>query len=306
MEQEALHSGSVMLSEAIEVYRSARRVDCDVRAFMLTAVGVPNELVRDGRYFLLRVDPLWAEQANEHLRRYQEELRSVPPAPPRAPLHLYPHAWLGSLLYGVVLLAVAEAVSSGFGRLDAFEVGELDAGRVQHGQWWRALTALTLHLDPAHLLTNIGAGVWFGYLAGRLLGPGVAWALIVLGAGAANLLEAALAVPEHVSVGASTAVFTALGLLAVTSWRTRRASARHWALGLSPLVAGVVLLGWLGTSGEHTDIMAHLAGFAVGGALAALAVQYSPQRLLARVPQWAAGAVALLTLAMAWACALRS
>ena len=295
-----------MLSEAIEVYRSVRRPDCAVRAFMLTAVGVPNEIIHHGGLYLLRVDPIYAEQAIEHLQRYQEELR-VPPAPPAPlPRPLFPRAWVGALAYALVLLGVAEAVSAGVGRLDAFEAGEIDAARVQSGQWWRALTGLTLHLDPAHLLTNLGAGIWFGYLAGRLLGPGTAWALIVLGAGLANLLEAVLAAPTHSSVGASTAVFTALGLLTVSSWLQRRGRPQPWARSLSPLVAGVVLLGWLGTAGEHTDVMAHLAGFVMGGALAALFAIAPLERRLSRAPQWAGGALALGALALAWTLALRS
>ena len=116
---------------------------------------------------------------------------------------LYDHAWIGSALYVLVLLGVAVAISSGIGRLDAFEAGELNAGLVRQGQWWRAWTALTLHLDPAHIAANIGAGAWFGYLAGRLLGPGTAWALVVLGAGAANWVEAMLAAAAPVLNGAA-------------------------------------------------------------------------------------------------------
>ncbi len=65
------------------------------------------------------------------------------------------------------------AVAGGFWRLDAFDLGAIDAARVQSGEWWRAWTALTLHVDASHLATNLGAGIWFGYLAGRQLGPGI-------------------------------------------------------------------------------------------------------------------------------------
>lgn len=227
-----------------------------------------------------------------------------PPTPVSvAPPRLYQHAWVGSALYALVLLLVAVAVSSGWGRLDAFEAGELNAALVRQGQWWRAWTALTLHLDAAHIAANLGAGAWFGYLAGRLLGPGTAWALVVLGAGAANWLEALLAAADHRAVGASTAVFTALGLMAAYSWRERRALTLRPAQQYGPLFAGVILLGWLGTSGEHTNVMAHLLGFAVGGALGALIAGARLQRLWRQLPQWAGGTVALGMLVLAWACA---
>jgi len=292
-----------MLSEAIEIYRSTRRAECTERAFMLTAVGVPNELAREGPFFVVRVEPHLAEEARAHLLRYQEELRPAPPPPPPPALH--PDAWVGCVLYGVVLLWIAYAVGSGLWGLGAFDAGELDAGLVQHGQWWRALTALTLHLDAAHLGANLAAGVWFGYLAGRLLGPGSAWALIVTGAGVANLLEGLLAPVGHRSAGASTAVFSALGLLSVRSWLDGYAQRQRWALRVSPLVAGIVLLAWLGTAGEHTDVFAHLSGFAAGGLLGAISARGIARRLLERIPQWLAGTWALGLLLAAWLCALR-
>ncbi len=70
-----------------------------------------------------------------------------------------------------------------------------------------------------------------------------------------------------------------------------------------PLFAGVILLGWLGTSGEHTDVMAHLLGFAVGGILGALIALPRLQRRWRGLPQWVGGGLALGTLGLAWFCA---
>jgi rhomboid protease GluP len=292
-----------MTAESIEIYRSANRGSCEERAFVLTAVGVPHEMSQSAEGFSLWVDLADLEQARNHLSHYQQESQRPPPPPPLPAPVLYDHAWIGSAVYVLVLLGVAVAVSAGVGRLDAFEAGELNAALVRQGQWWRAWTALTLHLDPAHIAANIGAGAWFGYLAGRLLGPGTAWALVVMGAGAANWLEALLAPADHRAVGASTAVFTALGLMAAYSWRARHTMSQRPAQRYGPLFAGVVLLGWLGTSGEHTDVMAHLLGFGVGGVLGALIAAPRVQRLWRRLPQWLGGALALGLLGLAWACA---
>ncbi len=292
-----------MLAEAVEIYRSPTRRTCAEQAFVLTAVGVPHEMSQSSEGFSLWVEAADLEQARGHLSRYQQESRRPARSASQAPPRLYNHAWVGSALYVLVLLGVAVAISSGLGRLDAFDAGELNAGLVRQGQWWRAWTALTLHLDAAHIVANITAGVWFGYLAGRLLGPGTAWGLVVLGAGAANLTEALLAPADHTSVGASTAVFTALGLLAAYSWRERHRTMLRPAQRYGPLFAGVVLLGWLGTSGEHTDVMAHLLGFAVGGILGALIAIPTLQTLWRRLPQWVGGALALGLVGFAWACA---
>jgi len=292
-----------MTAESIEIYRSGDRRSCEERAFVLTAVGIAHDLSQSADGFSLWVDLDDLPTARHHLLLYQQESRRPAPPPPVAAPRLYDHAWVGSALYVLVLLGVALALSAGVGRLDAFEAGELNAGLVRQGQWWRAWTALTLHLDPAHIAANIGAGAWFGYLAGRLLGPGTAWALVVLGAGAANWIEALLAAADHRAVGASTAVFTALGLLAAYSWRERHLMTQRPAQRYGPLFAGVILLGWLGTSGEHTDVMAHLLGFAVGGLLGALIAAPRVQRYWRRLPQWLGGGLALGLLGVAWACA---
>ena len=172
---------------------------------------------------------------------------------PRRPLP-YPYAWVGCVVYALVLFGVAAALSHGLVRLDAFDVGELDAARVQAGEWWRAWTALTLHLDGPHLAANLVAGVWFGYLAAAQMGGGTAWLLTVTGAGVANLIEGLLGPADHHSVGASTAVFAALGAMAAFSWRERFATPQRWARRWGPLIAGVVLLGWTGSAGEGTDV----------------------------------------------------
>ena len=271
---------------------------------MLTAVGLETQVVLGEGEFLLQVAVTDAGFALRHLLQYEAENRAPPPAPP--PPHLYPYAWVGCAAYALVLLGVAWLLSNGVVRLDAFELGELDAARVQAGQWWRAWTALTLHLDGPHLAANLLAGTWFGYLAARQLGVGTAWLLTVTGAALANLLEGLWAAPDHRSVGASTAVFTALGMMAAYSWRERFALPQRWVRRWGPLIAGVILLGWTGSAGEQTDLTAHLLGFAVGALLGVTAALPRARQQLLRTPQVLMGVLALASLAIAWSCALLS
>ena len=288
----------------VTVFRSRRRRACEERQLVLLAVGVVAELVADEDGFLLQVDAQDAAYAARHLAQYESENRAPPPPPP--PPRLYPHAWVGCVLYVVTLVGVAYVVGNGWVRLDAFDLGTLDCARVQAGQWWRAWTALTLHLDGPHLAANLGAGVWFGYLAARQTGVGTAWFLTVTGAALANLLEGLMGPPGHSAVGASTAVFTALGLMSAYSWRERFHLPQHWGRRWAPLVAGVILLGWTGSAGEGTDLVAHLAGFTTGVVLGVAAAAGASRRWLERIPQWLAGAAALAEIAIAWGFALRS
>jgi len=278
-------------------------VACNERAFVLTAVGIPFLIARAPAGHALLVDPAQAQAAREHLARYAAErlvVRAAPPPRRRA----HPLAWFGSLLYVVVLLAVTLAVGAGLGPLDTYARGVADAGLIRTGEWWRTITALTLHVDAPHLVANLGGGVWFSYLAGRRLGPGTAWALIVLAAAAANLIQGLFGPVPYRSVGASTAVFAALGLLAAHSWREHFPLRARWAVRWAPLVGGVLLLGWLGSSGEDTNVMAHILGFACGAAAGLVIARSRVEAALARVPQRVGGAIAIGLVVLAWYFAL--
>jgi rhomboid protease GluP len=292
----------------VEVFRSLTREACDDRAFMLSAVNIPSEIVASVAGYSVYVAHPQGALAAHHLWQYEQEMRrrqlAAIPAPP-SPQH--PDAWVGTVFYVVLLVLIALVVVKGWGRADLFTLGELDSARVQQGQWWRALTALTLHLDIAHLVSNLGAGAAFGYLASRQIGAGTAWLLIVLAAGSSNFIEAWLGTTSHRSVGASTAVFAALGLLAAHAWRTRLSPSHRWARRWAPLVAGVVLLGLLGSgAGQEpqgdikTNLVAHALGFAMGAALGVAAALPSIKARLSRMPQGVAGAIAFALPVLAW------
>ncbi len=287
----------------VEVYRSSRRAGCDDRSFMLGAVGIANRVVAYDGAFLLQVADSDVSRAMAHLARYELENRPVEPSPPS--MRRYPNAWVGCVCYGAWLLGVAYVISNGLVRLDAFARGDLYGAGVQSGQWWRAWTALTLHLSGVHLAGNLLGGIWFGYLAGQQFGAGTAWLLIVAGGGLANLVEGLAAPPGYRSAGASTAVFAALGLMAAHTWRLGAAGSQGWLRRWAPLGAGVVLLAWLGTAGKHTDVMAHLLGFGFGGVFGWSVAQPRIDHLLVRLPQWLTGLVAMAVMAAAWGFALQ-
>jgi membrane associated rhomboid family serine protease len=179
----------------------------------------------------------------------------------------------------------------------AFRAGGADADRILSGEVWRAATALTLHADLSHLVANATAGAFLATAVCRTLGGGLGAFLIVAAGAAGNLLNATLNGPPHVSVGASTAVLGAVGLLSglafVRTRRARRGRGRAWL----PLAAGLALLGMLGAD-PHTDLGAHLCGFVVGVALGALCgwtLPVVPGRGVQRVLATAALAVVVVS-----------
>jgi len=140
-------------------------------------------------------------------------------------------------------------------------------GLFDEGEWWRPFTALFLHADPSHLGGNIIFGCLFAPLVARMTGGFLAWTLILVAGVAGNVLTAWVHYPDtYTALGASTAVFAALGLLTgggvlLAFLAPERAP---WARVIVPLGGGVALLGWLGVGGVNTDVLAHGAGFLFG------------------------------------------
>ncbi len=277
--------------------------ECADWAFLLDAVGIPYERRTTATGASLWVEPEHHARAAHELRHYLRENRR-PPAPPVVwPNH--PHALYGVIGYALVLIAVTFAVLTNAGGHNWKSAGVLDAGFLARGEWWRVLTALTLHGDVLHLLSNLAFGALFGYPAARLFGPGVAWLLVLVGGGFAYGVDALLHPPQHHLLGASTAVFTALGLVAAYGWRRHLQNWSKWMRRSAPLIGGVALLAFTGTGGENTDILAHLAGFVVGAATGAACARLPMPAPGRHRLQWAAGAAAVALLSLAWTMALR-
>ena len=266
---------------------------------VLDARGIPYLRVESGGVWTLRVEASAASAASYELQRYGEE--RIPHAVP-APFVPFAGAGAAAAVYAAVVILVAYLAGLQSFGVDWFEVGALQSKAGSSLEWWRPLTALTLHLDQEHLLGNLLFGVGIGTLAGRVFGPGFAWFSVLAAGAAANAIDLWLS-PWHRAVGASTALFGALGLLAGFGWgRPHTVAGRlyRWA----PLFGGVSLLALLGAGNEHVDVLGHLLGFAAGTSLGWILARSDLPLLRRAVVQWSAGAVSLLALGAAWFAAL--
>lgn len=258
-------------------------------------------LVRDEDY----------DRARRSIDRYESENRDWPPRevrerPRHAPSLVAPLLFIGLALFFLVTGPVAHGSIW-------FQRGRAESDLVLGAEPWRALTALTLHADGSHVLGNVISGSIFASAASRRLGPGGA-ALAILGAG--TLGNVANAVAHHAmgggvhrSIGASTAVFAAIGILASTQLALdhRHAEGRKRALQeiAAPIVGGLALLGALGAS-PQSDLGAHLFGFLAGVLVGIVPAIVLPRTRPSPRPFLQAGLVAL-TLALvfgAWRLAL--
>jgi rhomboid protease GluP len=290
---------SAPVSALAVVFRGSNRL-CREFSLVLEAKAIEHEMETSGDVWVLRVPAALVHRAYDEISRYSAE-RSASRSRPVL-LELHSGAAIGAAGYVLVLLLTAYCAGMGLFGADWLSVGALEAGGA--GEWWRALTALTLHVDQEHLLGNLLFGVVAGIGAGRLLGPGIAWASIA-GAGAlANLVEMLISPPSHRAVGASTAVFAALGLLAGLAWRRRLTLCERGWYVLAPLIAGICLLSLLGAGTAHVDVLGHALGFLFGVGVGWLYARIGIPRDRTPQLQIAAGIAAVSLICLAWLLAL--
>jgi membrane associated rhomboid family serine protease len=249
-------------------------------SLVLSARHIPWREERRGFGWRLLVPEQQFARSLQELRQYEQENRNWPPASPQAtPLvdNRTTTIWVligFAVFYNITRLRLNLA---GHHPVAWTTLGNAQAGEIMNGQWWRLATALTLHADWQHLLGNLLIGGIFISRLCRDLGSGLAWLLLLASGMLGNLANAWLQDPVHRSVGASTAIFGAVGLLAAISmvrYRHNLRPRRRWTL---PVAAALGLLAMLGAGGENTDLGAHLFGFLFGlplGIGAELMIEY--------------------------------
>lgn len=185
-----------------------------------------------------------------------------------------------------------------------FAAGSASAAAIVHGEYWRAITAMMLHADLLHLVGNVIAALVFISAVGRWLGAGLGGAVIVTSAAAANILTAWFYQARHVSIGASTATFAALGILSGLQMVRRYGHVERRARAWFPIAAALGLVVMLGSS-ERADLVAHVTGLGAGvisGVVVAAARPLAP----ARGVQTVLAALTLTALVGAWYVAFRA
>lgn len=247
-------------------------------SLVVLAMGETCWLVSTDGGHHLRVEPTALDAAHQQLACFDRERIGWPPPPFVDETPLNKHAALSPLLWVISVCAVYWAQ----GRRPGFtEAGLLDARRVfEHGEWWRAWTALWLHADIGHLLSNATSGFLVFSAVMATFGLYAGWGLIAGSAIAGNLLTIAIhAGDDYRSLGASTAVFSALGLLVgrAVHVMSRSGHPHRWRTTLTPLFAGLIVLGLYGAGGVEVDVLAHASGFGAGLLFGFLASRSRPR-----------------------------
>jgi membrane associated rhomboid family serine protease len=289
----------------LELRRTRDRRLAQQLALVLASMNVEHGLFQQRGELVLVVPAEDALRAADECERYERENANWPPR--GEALGNLSEGLIGAFGWAAILGTVEVlARTHALGR-DWIQAGRGLASSELDGEVWRAVTGLSLHVDLPHFLSNLAFGALFTLLACELIGGGLGLTLIFVSGALGNLLNAVLQPGEHASIGASTAVFAALGLLVTYQWRRReqlrQSRFRRWA----PLFAGAFLLASLGLTPDTregaaraVDYGAHATGFLAGALAGYVASRFRVRELARPVLQTSALVVAPALFIVAW------
>ena len=279
------------------LFENLSRNQADLCTLVLTSTGIPHNVQQDHLGWRVWVDDVHYDRALGMMQDYFRENRETPdvPDPPLASVPaaatpetaaafflLISHAWVTGLdnTREVILRYGASAVD------------------IMNGETYRTITALMLHADSVHLAGNMAGIAFFGMAVCTIAGRGVGWFMILMSGALGNMVNAFMYASGHLSIGASTSVFGAIGILSGYQFLKRRRTRAGRFAAWVPLGGGLALLGMLG-SAAHVDLTAHLFGLMAGMVLGITHAFFIPVRL-ASSRQRLAGAAVFALILIAW------
>ena len=226
-------------------------------SLVLLSQGIEHRIFRtENGPFLIFILPEYEDRARVQLALYRKE---NPPKEENPPLPLSFSLQPLWVLIAPVVFTLIDFTD----KLNLHTPGISDAGKVLKGEWFRTLTAQTLHGDARHLASNLLCGyIVMNMITFRIpllrLAP-----FIAIAAAIANLCVSLTVKTDFRSLGFSTFVFAAIGCLAVIEFRLMPKETHGLLRRFAPLCGATSLAVFLGL-GENADILGHAYGFIAG------------------------------------------
>lgn len=284
----------------VTLFNHLSREQADTFSLVLNSAAIGNRVIGSGHGFRIEVPEPYLAAARDAIDRYEAENPAI--AADRSDRRSQPLTTtnLSGIGIAFVLLAVHLAVVTSVAPQDYIDTFGANARRILDGELYRCATALVLHADAAHIAGNMAGVALFGSAVGAISGLGVGWLMILASGIFGNLINAMAYETGHLSVGASTAVFGAVGILCAIQAVNAVRTGKGWKRMLLVLGAGVALLGFLGTS-ARSDMGAHLFGFLIGVVMGSAYGTWIKQPLGGKM-QVLCGAIAVSVLPLSWIC----
>lgn len=264
----------------ISLYQDLSGKQADMCALILAASNIDYRIQKRKSSFQVNVRSKDFARAQTVIALYFQEN-------PEAEVISPPSAETRKNNYSGVLAAVFLAVfylAAGENRHVFFKTFGSSASGILNGEIYRTVTSLMLHVDAIHLAGNMAAIALFGSAVCSIRGMGVGWLMILLTGVIGNFCNAWLHRTAHLAVGASTAVFGAIGMLSAYQFWNKMMLPGKSIKAWLPLAGGLALLGILGSGGGRVDLMAHLFGFSTGLLLETL-VRFGVKKKLSKTIQ---------------------
>ena len=279
------------------IFENLSANQADTYRLVLSSSGISHRSRKGKHGWDILVNDTEHEKAINKIEQYLKENQDFHPTD--EPLRHEYHKTFTGLLVSAILLAFHVAITIGNDSEVFVRTYGASAFHILRGELYRSVTALMIHANAMHLAGNMLGIAIFGTAVCTITGWGVGWFMILATGVLGNLMNAVLYKTGHLSIGASTAVFGAVGILAAHQFFKKfRLPGRRMKAWL-PLGAGLALLGILGSGGEHTDLMAHLFGFMAGLILGAFYGVFV-KRPATRAYQICFFLIALSVLVMSW------
>lgn len=253
------------------LFENLTQDQADNYGLVLSAYHLPHEITRTDKGWEIWVDETIHHRALELIEQYIEENPHIPSEDAQE-TETYHRTFTG--IWACMILM---AFSIGVNMSDNVDKIVREYGASAHdilnGEVYRTVTALMLHTSYPHLAGNIAGVAVFGTAVCSITGAGIGWLMILLTGILGNLANASLFQYGHISIGASTAVFGAIGILAAYQLSKKIKMPGQRMKAWLPFAGGMALLGLLGAS-THSDVTAHLFGFIAGICLGLLYTLY--------------------------------
>lgn len=229
-------------------------------SLLLDSLSIPNNAIFRWNSWQIEVDLADYEKAKDEIRNYEASGRIEKIHNKFAHIRFQKVDWT-IFCTTLLLLAAFHVFIYEYDHLELIKAGRSSAAAITEGEFFRAVTALTLHGDYKHLFSNIFFGGIVLWALSTMTGTGSALLFALFTGFAGNVMNAFFYGSAHNSIGASTSVFGVIGVLAglqfFDSFREKKLG--RWL----PFGAALGLLAMLGSS-EKSDVLAHLFGFAAG------------------------------------------
>ncbi len=251
----------------LELFQNLSEDEANKYGLVLSSSGISYHLKKGGSGWYVWVDDMDYETALNTIEQYLEENKDFDRKD--EVLYFEYQKTLTGLWVSIGLLACYVTIKTGDDFQLIVNAYGSSAFHILHGELYRTVTSLMIHANTLHLSGNILGIAIFGTAVCTTTGWGAGWLMILATGIVGNLLNAILYKTGHLSIGASTAVFGAIGILAAHQFFRKLGLPGQRIRAWLPLAGGITLLGILG-SGEFVDLTAHLFGFMAGIVIGAL------------------------------------